>query len=142
MSDDLVRLRAKYDPVIRFMQQNGIRVQKSEMKDGKFFIKGEAPSADLKNKVWEQIKTVDTGYADLVADISVSAAGQGGPAPGAAATSPGQSYTVKAGDTLSKIAKEHYGDANAYMKIFDANKDKLKDPDEIKVGQVLSIPPR
>ena len=49
-------------------------------------------------------------------------------------------YTVKAGDTLSKIAKEHLGDANAYMKIFEANKDQLSDPDKIKPGQVLKIP--
>ena len=52
----------------------------------------------------------------------------------------GRTYTVKSGDTLSKIAKEHLGDANAYMKIFDANKDQLTDPDKIKPGQVLKIP--
>jgi nucleoid-associated protein YgaU len=141
MADDLVKLRAKYDPVIRFMHQNGILVQKSELKDGKFFLKGEAPSADMKNKVWDQIKLVDARYSDLVADISV-AAGKGGPAPAQPATAPGQSYTVKAGDTLSKIAKEHYGNASDYMKIFNANTDKLTDPDKIKVGQVLVIPPK
>ena len=43
--------------------------------------------------------------------------------------SDGKTYTVKAGDTLSKIAKDHLGDANAYMKIFEANKPMLKDPD-------------
>jgi nucleoid-associated protein YgaU len=47
---------------------------------------------------------------------------------------------VKAGDTLSKIAKETLGDANAYTKIFDANKDQLTDPNKIKVGQVLKLP--
>ena len=49
-------------------------------------------------------------------------------------------YTVKSGDTLSKIAKEVYGDANKYPKIFEANKPMLKDPDEIFPGQVLRIP--
>ena len=49
-------------------------------------------------------------------------------------------YTVKAGDTLSKIAKEKLGDANAYMEIFNANKDQLTDPNKIKPGQVLKIP--
>jgi LysM repeat protein len=142
MADDLVTLRAKYDSVFKFMQQSGVRVHKSEMKDGKFLIKAEAPSAEMKNKVWDKIKSVDASYGDLIADITVSAAGMGGPAPGQAAAAPGQSYTVKSGDTLSKIAKEFYGDANAYMKIFDANKDKLSDPDKIKVGQVLAIPPR
>ena len=59
------------------------------------------------------------------------------------ADSGGQESTyreVKSGDTLSKIAKEAYGDANAYMKIFNANKDQLTDPDRIKPGQVLKIP--
>ncbi len=53
---------------------------------------------------------------------------------------PSVQYTVQSGDTLSKIAKAHLGDANAYMKIFEANKDKLSDPDKIQVGQVLTIP--
>lgn len=49
---------------------------------------------------------------------------------------------VKAGDTLSKIAKEEYGDANAYMKIFEANTDILKNPNMIQPGQKLKIPPK
>ena len=49
-------------------------------------------------------------------------------------------HTVKSGDTLSKIAKEAYGNANDYMKIFDANKPMLKDPDKIYPGQKLRIP--
>jgi nucleoid-associated protein YgaU len=50
-------------------------------------------------------------------------------------------YTVKSGDTLSKIAKEHYGDAMKYPAIFDANKPMLSDPNKIYPGQVLRIPP-
>ena len=49
-------------------------------------------------------------------------------------------YQVKSGDTLSKIAKELYGDANAYNQIFEANRPMLKDPDEIYPGQMLRIP--
>jgi nucleoid-associated protein YgaU len=49
-------------------------------------------------------------------------------------------YEVKAGDTLSKIAKQHYGDANKYNQIFEANRPMLKDPDEIYPGQKLRIP--
>ncbi|MFB2538934.1 MULTISPECIES: peptidoglycan-binding protein LysM [unclassified Acinetobacter] len=49
-------------------------------------------------------------------------------------------YTVKSGDTLSKISKEFYGDANQYNKIFEANKPMLKDVNEIFPGQVLRIP--
>jgi nucleoid-associated protein YgaU len=49
-------------------------------------------------------------------------------------------YTVQKGDSLSKIAKQHYGDANRYNQIFEANRPLLKDPDEIYPGQVLRIP--
>lgn len=51
-------------------------------------------------------------------------------------------YTVVSGDTLSKIAKKEYGDANAYNAIFEANKPMLKHPDKIFPGQVLRIPPK
>ncbi len=49
-------------------------------------------------------------------------------------------YTVAKGDTLSAIAKAHYGNANAYMKIFEANKPMLNHPDKIYPGQLLRIP--
>lgn len=51
-------------------------------------------------------------------------------------------YEVKSGDSLSKIAKREYGDANAWKAIFEANKDILKDPDKIFPGQKLKIPPK
>ncbi len=51
-------------------------------------------------------------------------------------------YTVQKGDTLSAIAKRHYGEANAYMAIFEANRPMLDHPDRIYPGQVLRIPPR
>ena len=51
-------------------------------------------------------------------------------------------YTVQKGDSLSKIAKEHYGDAMKYPEIFEANKPMLTDPDKIYPGQVLRIPAR
>ena len=56
------------------------------------------------------------------------------------AAKPAETYTVKAGDSLSKIAKEHLGNANAYMAIFNANRDILTDPDKIKPGMVLKLP--
>jgi nucleoid-associated protein YgaU len=59
----------------------------------------------------------------------------------AAGSEPESTYrAVKSGDTLSKIAKEEYGDANAYMQIFEANKPMLKHPDKIYPGQMLRIP--
>ena len=51
-------------------------------------------------------------------------------------------YTLVSGDTLSKISKAQYGDANKYMTIFEANKPMLKHPDKIYPGQVLRIPPQ
>jgi len=51
-------------------------------------------------------------------------------------------YEVKAGDSLSKIAKAEYGNANAWNRIFEANKDILKDPNKIYPGQKLKIPPK
>jgi nucleoid-associated protein YgaU len=137
---DLASLRHKYDPVVRLMHSRGVQVRTIEMQGAKLLIKAEAPSADVKNAIWDEIKKVDPSYSDLTADISVNAAaaGQGGPA--GAVSAPAGSYTVKKGDTLSKISKQFYGDANAYKKIFDANRDQLKDPDKIQPGQVLRIP--
>jgi nucleoid-associated protein YgaU len=140
-TDQLAVLRHKYDPVVRLMHARGVAIRTIEMQGTKLLLRAEAPSADVKNAVWDEIKKVDPTYADLAADISVgagAAAGQGGPAGGVSA--PAGSYTVKKGDTLSKISKQFYGDANAYKKIFDANRDQLKDPDKIQPGQVLRIP--
>jgi nucleoid-associated protein YgaU len=103
-------------------------------------IRATAPSADLKNKVWDQIKLVDPNFSDLIADIQAPAAAAAAAAGNAPSTTAARSYTVQAGDSLSKIAKQFYGDANKYMKIFEANKDKLSDPDKIKPGMDLVIP--
>ena len=51
-----------------------------------------------------------------------------------------RTYTVVAGDSLSKIAKREFGDANKWHAIYDANRDKIKDPDLIHPGQVLTLP--
>ena len=105
---------------------------------------------EAKNRVWDQIKLVDPGYSDLTADISVNQSAapqqqsQQQQAPktmGAGVGSTGhRTYTVKSGDSLSKISREFYGNANEYMKIFEANRDKLSDPDKIQPGQELVIP--
>jgi nucleoid-associated protein YgaU len=51
-------------------------------------------------------------------------------------------YVVQAGDSLSKIAKNLYGDAGRWPEIFEANKDQISDPNVIRVGQELRIPPK
>ena len=108
----------------------------AEERDGKLYWKGTVATEEDKNEIWAAIKTIPDWQKDIVADIQVT-----GPAAGAAGPTAreGRTYTVKAGDTLSKIAKMELGDANAYMKIFELNRDQLKDPDQIKPGQVLKI---
>jgi nucleoid-associated protein YgaU len=122
-------LRDKYNHAIQTAK--GFRMEGSaDERDGKLYFRGTVKNQDEANKIWDAIKTVPDWRNDVVAQIDVAA--------GAAAAQ--QTYTVKAGDTLSKIAKEHLGDANAYMAIFEANRDQLSDPDKIKPGQVLKIP--
>ena len=108
----------------------------AEEKDGKLHFKGTVATEAEKNELWNAIKTIPDWQKDVVADIQVT--GGGGGAAAAPAAGP-KTYTVKPGDTLSKIAKMTLGDANAYMRIFELNKDQLKNPDEIKPGQVLKI---
>ena len=55
-------------------------------------------------------------------------------------TGQSQTYEVVAGDSLSKIAKHHYGDANKWHRIYEANRDQIKNPDLIHPGQKLTIP--
>jgi LysM repeat protein len=112
----------------------------AQEKDGKLHFVGSVKSDADANEIWNAIKTIPTWRNDIVADIKVVAPAGGGTAAGAGAASGGKTYTVKAGDTLSAIAKAHLGDASAYMKIFEANKDQLSDPNKIKPGQVLRIP--
>lgn len=131
----LQELKAKYASVLNLVEQLGVRLVNLHVQDNKLFIKGQAPSPEVKNRIWDQIKLVDPTYSDLTADITADAT-----SPAQQATPGGQHYTVQPGDTLSKIAKQFYGDANKYMKIFEANKDKLSDPNKIQVGQQLVIP--
>lgn len=108
----------------------------AEERDGKLYFKGTVASEDIKNELWNAIKTIPEWRDEIVADIEVTPSAE---APAAAAPA-AATYTVQPGDTLSKIAKHHLGDANAYMKIFEANRDQLSNPDMIKVGQVLRLP--
>jgi LysM repeat protein len=136
----LEQLKQKYQSVLNTIQQSGVRLQNVHVENDKLLIRGEAPSQEAKNRVWDQIKLVDPNYPDLVVDITVS----GGQTQAAgAATGGGQqtrTYTVQPGDSLSKIARQFYGNPNDYMKIFEANRDQLKDPNRIQPGQQLIIP--
>jgi nucleoid-associated protein YgaU len=124
-------LRDKYNHAIQTAKNSRMQGSADE-RDGKLYFKGTVATQDEANAIWSAIKTVPSWAQEVVADIKAV----GGPA----AQAQTHTYTVKAGDTLSKIAKEHLGDANAYMEIFDLNRDQLSDPDKIKPGQVLKIP--
>jgi LysM domain len=140
MSDRLVELKSKYQSVLNFIQQQqNTQLQNVNLEGDKLFIRAAAPSQDVKNKIWDQIKLVDPNFSDLTADIQAPAAAAAAAAAGGA-PAPARMYTVKPGDNLSKIAKEFYGNANQYAKIFEANKDKLSDPDKVRAGMELVIP--
>jgi nucleoid-associated protein YgaU len=128
--DRLSELKQKYDRALKLMTEKGIRLQNLHVQDDKLFMRGTAPSEQAKTDVWSAVVAADSAHADVALDLIVDPS-----------TAPAeQSYAVKSGDTLSKISKQFYGDANKYMKIFEANRDTLSDPDKIKPGQVLKIP--
>ena len=140
----LDELKNKYRSALDTIQREGVRLTHLHVQDDKLFIQGAAPSEQVKNDVWNQIKAVDPSYKDLTCDLTVDPSLAPQQTQAAAATATGGSstrtYTVKPGDTLSKIAQEFYGQANAYNRIFEANRDKLSDPNKIQVGQQLVIP--
>jgi nucleoid-associated protein YgaU len=112
----------------------------AQERDGKLHFVGSVRTEEEKNEIWNAIKTIPDWRNDVIADIKVTGGGSSGGGAATATATASKTYTVKAGDTLSKIAKQQLGDANAYMKIFEANRDQLSDPDLIKPGQVLRIP--
>jgi nucleoid-associated protein YgaU len=124
------------------MNQLGAVLLNLHVQDNKLVLRGRAKTNIDSNKIWDQIKLVDRNYQqDLTAEITYAAeASAAAAAVAAAPTESVQTYTVKAGDTLSRIAKEYYGDSNQYMKIFEADRDQLSDPNKIKPGQTLIIP--
>ena len=104
----------------------------AEEREGKLHFNGTVQTQEDANKIWDAIKTIPSWQQEVVADIRAT-----GPA---SAPEAERTYTVQPGDTLSKIAKQMLGDANAYNEIFNANRDQLTDPNKIKAGQVLKIP--
>ncbi|HKC58221.1 MAG TPA: LysM peptidoglycan-binding domain-containing protein [Vicinamibacterales bacterium] len=129
-------LRDKYNHAIQTAKN--LRFQGgADERDGKLYFKGTVQTQDEANKIWDAIKTIPTWQQEVVAEIRATGTAPAGASTGGQAE---RTYTVKSGDTLSKIAKEMLGDTNAYMDIFNANKDQLSDPNKIKPGQVLKIP--
>lgn len=122
-------LQTKYQSLLELAQQNGTTYELSGGDDGVLHINGTAPSAEAKQQLWDEYGRIDPEYrsGDLVLNISEGEAAGGG----------SNTYTVEAGDNLTKIG-EKYG--VSWQAIFDANKDIIKDPDMIHPGQELKIP--
>jgi nucleoid-associated protein YgaU len=132
-------LRQKYEEVLTTADQQHIQFQNLHVQDDKLYIKATAPTDEAKNNFWDQIKLASPTMDDITADIAVNP----GLAQGAAVGGTGhdsQTHTVKFGDTLSKISQQFYGNPNEYMRIFYANRGRLREPDQIRVGQELTIP--
>jgi len=132
------QMKSKYRSVMDLMSTLKVQLKNLHVQGDKMVLRAVAKTKNDANKVWDQIKLVDKNYAkDLMAEISFLS---DAPAPKPQTAPTLRIHKVVAGDTLSKIAKKYYGKAGDYMKIFDANKDKLKDPDKIFPGQDLIIP--
>jgi nucleoid-associated protein YgaU len=118
-------LKAKYNAVLEKGHEVGLNLKNLNLEGEKLLIRGVVPSDYAKNQIWDAIKKIDVSLGDITADINVQS---------------GLTYKVVSGDTLSKIAKRFYGNANDYHQIFNANRDQLSDPDKIRVGQELKLP--
>jgi LysM repeat protein len=123
-------LKQKYQPVLDLAAKLGIGGLEVKEEGGKVNVKGTAPYQLEKDKLWDTLKAIPGWENEVSADIRVQSTEVYG------------YYTVKPGDSLSKIAKDVYDNGTRYMEIFKANTDKLTNPDMIKVGQVLTIPKR
>ncbi|MDQ3132264.1 MAG: LysM peptidoglycan-binding domain-containing protein [Acidobacteriota bacterium] len=126
-------LQEKYQSLIDLANQSGISGLNVTEGEGFIKIEGTAPSAEIKQQLWDEYSRIDPEYrsGDLVLDVTApeNASATGGGS--------GSSYTVQAGDSLSKIGSK-YG--VSWKAIFEANRDKLDDPDKIHPGQELTIP--
>ena len=131
---DLDALKEKYRSVLELVKKQNVRLDHLHVQDDKLFMQGAAPSEDVKNKIWSQIKAVDPGYSDLTCELTVDSS-----LPQPAADE--QVYTVVAGDSLWKIAQQFLGNGALYPKIIEANPGKLKDEHTvIHPGDELKIP--
>jgi nucleoid-associated protein YgaU len=130
------RIKGKYVEALNQADAYGARVDALYVEGDKLIARITAPDQSAADAIVNSFNSIDSSYGDL--DLQVNAAQ---PQVQEAAAEQAQTYTVQSGDSLWKIAKNHYGDGAQYMQIFYANRDKIKDPDMIQVGWELVIPP-
>jgi nucleoid-associated protein YgaU len=137
--DRFDELKTKYQGALTAVSEYGVRLDNLHVQDNKLFIRGAAPNQDIKNAVWNKIKEADATYSDLMCDLRID---ESLPVPAAAQPqAQTQTYVVKAGDSLWKIAQQFYGKGNLFQRIIDANPDKLEDEKSvIHPGDQLVIP--
>lgn len=121
-------LMDKYSDLFALANQVGLKNPDVKEEGGKLRISGQTEYQLDANHLWDNIKTHAGWENEIVANIQAQRSDLFGV------------HTVASGDTLSKLAKMYLGDAGRYMEIFNANKDRLSNPDLIKVGQRLNIP--
>ena len=119
----------------------GIRDLRAKAEGKVVTLEGQADSLDIKGRVMAEFnKMVNTENTVNKIQVQESPAAQPWPAPILQKTQEETIYEVQKGDTLSALAQRFYGKASLYMKIFEANRDILSDPNLIKIGQKLRIP--
>lgn len=133
----------KVKAAVAELQAMGIGVQglRADVEGKVVTLHGRAVDLDAKKRAMREFNArVET--ENTVNAIEVAAAPAPPPAPAAPAATPAQPliHEVARGDTLGALAQRYYGKASLYMKIFEANRDQLSDPNLIKVGQKLKIP--
>ncbi len=106
--------------------------------NGRVTLQGQAKSQAAKEKA--ALIAGNVKGVSHVDDDGISVTGAQAQTAGTTPASQSRYYTIESGDTLSKIAKEYYGDANEYNKIFEANREVIGDPDKIYPGQRIRIP--
>ncbi len=126
-------LMEKYQSLIDMANQLGVSGLNVVESDGALKIDGTATSAEAKQQLWDEYGRLDPDYRSGEVVLNINAP-EGSASSGGGS---GSSYTVQSGDSLSKIGSK-YG--VSWQKIFDANRDKLDDPDKIQPGQELTIP--